>query len=642
MAEKIIRVRRKRRIRSFPGGEGFPGLRHHFSAKRIAVAIVTVVLAVVLGIVLFTYGSKAYNGWLEDRLLRRAEGMLAAKDFNGARQSAREVLELHRNSLRAYQILADATEKQNLEETVSWRAQIARLQPDNIDSQLNLASAALRFSQIDLARTTLERVPRAARDQAVYHVIAGWLARAEGNIAEQERQFAAASQQEPNNDLYRYNLAALQIHSADPAKAAAARASLEQLSQSASFRTGALRALLTDAVDRNDLPGADKLAQDLQMSPQVAFSDYLLCLNFYRKLDEKKFNALLEKVKPVAARDPVNLATLMGWMNENGLAAEVLKWMDKLPSEATDKPPASIAVAEAFADLKNWSRLRRWTRADSWENMEYLRLAYQAFAAKQSRQSASAADAEFDSLWRAARDSAYNQPDREVRLARLATKWNLQIESEELWSHLATDPGTRREALEALVHLYRSNNNLSKLYGALQRLHEISPNEVAITTSLARLGLNIDHNTRQAQELAREAYEQAPNDVSCAVTYAFSLYGIGRTTEGLQVLKKTPPGSLRDPHAATYVAVLLLDDNQAEAAKEYIQIAKRGPVYIEEKRLLEDELAKITGVSATPTPSPSASATPTPSPASSASPAPGSPAKPGSTPAASVSPVRRL
>ena len=598
--------------------------------------------AVVLIIILFSYGSKVYNRWLEARLLNRAEAMLTKKNFNGARRSAREVLELHRDSLRAYQVLADATEKQNLEETVSWRAQIARLQPDNIDSQLNLASAALRFNQIDLARKTLERVPRAARDQAVYHVIAGWLARAEGNVAEQEQQFAVAAKQDPDNDLYQYNLAALQIRSPDPVKNADARKSLDRLSQLSQFRTGALRALLTDAVDRNDLAAADKLAQDLQMSPQVSFSDYLLCLSFYRKLDEKKFNALLEKVKPVAARDPANLATLMDWMNDNALAADVLKWMDKLPADATDKPPVSIAIAEAFADLKNWSRLRRWTRADSWQSMEYLRLAYQAYAAKQSRQSVAAGDAEFDSLWRAARDAAYNQPDSEARLARLATKWNLQIESEELWSRLSNDPAIRREALEVLARLYRSNNNLSRLYGVLQRLHDTSPNEPAITANLARLGMNIDQNTKQAQELAKEAYERAPNDVNCAVTYAFSLYGIGRTSEGLDVIKKIPRELLRDPHAAAYVAVLLLDDNQADAAKEYIQIAKRGPIYVEEKRLLDDELAKTTGASATPpptlSPSPSSSATapsPAPSPAATSSPGPTP------SPGKSVSPSRK-
>src|SRR5207245_6687305 len=318
----------------------------------------------------------------------------------------------------------------------------------NIDSQLNLSSAVLRFGQLDRARKTLQSVSPDARNQAAYHVVAGWLARAEGNFTEQEQQFAVAAKKEPANDLYRFNLAVLQIRSPDPQKRDKAREALERLSQVQPFRTGALRALLNDAVDRNDLETADRLAQDLQMSEQVTFTDYLLCLSLYRKLDEKKFEALLEKVKPVAARDPSNVALLMDWMNENGLAEEVLKWMDKLPTVATARPPSAVSIAEAFGEVKNWSRLRRWTRSGSWSDVEYLRLAYQAFAARQSRQSS--ADAEFDSLWRAAERATNEQPDSEIKLARLATKWNLPIEAEQLWSRLSRNPPTRREALDAL------------------------------------------------------------------------------------------------------------------------------------------------------------------------------------------------
>ena len=540
--------------------------------------------------------------------------MLEKKDYRSANEAARQVLQIHPDSLPAFYILAEASEKQNLEESVSWRAQIARLLPNNIDSQLNLASAALRFGQIDLARRTLDNVPKSARDLAEFHVVAGWLARAEGNLAEQEQQFAAAVQKDPNNDLYQFNLAALQIHSTDSEKSSKARATLGRLSQTQPFRSGALRALLNDAVDRNDLQAADKLAQDLQMSQQVTFGDYLLCLNFYRKLDQKKFDALLEKIEPVASRNPSDLSQLMDWMNENGLPEDVLKWMEKLPVETTARPPAAVSIAESFAEVKNWSRLKRWTRSGSWTGMEYLRLAYQAYAARQSRQTS--ADAEFDSLWRAAEHAAGDQPDRELQLARLATKWNLPIESEELWSRLSRNPPTRRESLDALYRLYRANNDLKKLYDVLQRLHETSPNETAITANLARLGLNIDQNTKQDQDLAKAAYDRAPNDVNCAVTYAFSLYVQGRTSEGLDVIKKLSAESLHDPHAAVYVAVLLLDENQI-AAKEYIDAAKRGHIFAEEKRLLEDELAKTTGSTPSPTPSPTA----TPVPASTATPA---------------------
>src|SRR6267154_5289292 len=162
MPEKIRRVRRKRRSRSLPGVETFSSLRLHLPPVRAALYVAAATAVLLLIIFFGTYGSKLYGGWRESRLLKRANAMLDKKDFATANRLARQVLEHHRDSLPAFYILAEASEKQNSEETVSWRAQIARLQPDHIDTQLNLASAALRFGQIDLARKTLERVaPRA-------------------------------------------------------------------------------------------------------------------------------------------------------------------------------------------------------------------------------------------------------------------------------------------------------------------------------------------------------------------------------------------------------------------------------------------------------------------------------------------------
>jgi hypothetical protein len=602
MAAKIRRVRRGGKVRLFSNLESF--LRRQLWPARLALVIGASALAVALGIISLNYGSKLYRGWHETRLLHRAAAMLQEEKFTQAAQNAREVLTLHPDSLPAFQILAEAAEKQNLEETVSWRTQIARLLPNNPSSQLNLASAALRFGQLDVARKALDHISPADRDTAAFHVVAGWLARAEGNFAEQEEQFAAAVKKEPSNDLYQFNLAALQIHSAEPKKSANARATLDRLSKLAPFRTGALRALLNDAVEGNDLAAADNFAQQLQMSQQVTFGDYLLCLNFYRKLDEKRFHVLLEKVKPFAVRNPSDLASLMDWMNNNGLAAEVVKWIDKLPADKTASPPVSIAIAEAYTNVKNWSRLKRWTGRGLWGEAEYLRLAYHAIAMRQSRQSA----AETEALWRSAEQAAYEQPERELDLARLASKWNLQEESEQLWLRVAKNPPMRRQALDALARLYRANNETGKLYDVLQRLHESSPNEAPITADLARLGLNIDQNTKQSQDLAQEAYNRAPNDVDCAVTYAFSLYRLGRAAEGLEIIRKLLAEQLHDPHAAVYVAVLLLDSNQAEAAKEYIDAAEDGEIYIEERKLLEDARTKL----AAATPSPSASASPAP------------------------------
>jgi len=375
----------------------FLGLEYLFQRPtRLAAIVAALAIAFLLGVFFFSYGLKLYDDWHQTRLLRRASALLQEGKLTKAAQTAHELLARRPDSLPALYVLAEAAERENLEEAVGWREQIARLLPKDAESQLNLASAALRFGKLDLARQALDRVPPSDRDGAAFHVVAGWLARAEGNLAEQENQFAAAVKEEPTNDLYQFNLAALRIHSGDPEKTAQARDTLQRLSKVAPYRTGALRALLNDAVGNNDLAAADSFAQQLQMSTEITFNDYLLCLNFYRKLDEKKFRPLLEKVKPFAARDPSNFAALMDWMNQNGLAGDVVKWIDKLPAAKVNSPPASVAVADAYATTKNWSRLKRWTRTGAWGDSEYLRLAYQAIATRQSRPRTGNASDEFE------------------------------------------------------------------------------------------------------------------------------------------------------------------------------------------------------------------------------------------------------
>lgn len=612
MATHVRRVRRKRRH----------DRRRSLFAGRTTLYATAIAAGVLLGFLCLNYVPRAYESWRESRLLKQASALLQKQDFDGARNAAQRMLEIHPDSLAAFHILAEATEKQNRSETVAWRAQIARVLPHNLDAQLNLASAALRFGQLDAARRALDDVTPPDRDKAAYHVVAGWLARAQGNDADVEQHFAAAVKQEPANDLYQFNFAVLQIRSPDSEKSASARETLLRLKKVGGFRAGALRALLSDALQRSDLEQAESLAQDLQMTQQVTFADFLLCLEVYRKLDEKKFSALVEKVKPVAARNPADVAQFMEWMNKNGLAAEVLKWADKLPPEIATAPPSSGVIAEAFTKVKNWSRLKRWTRGGNWGDSEYLRFAYQAYAARQARQSA--ADAEFSSLWNSAERATSDDPEHEATLARLATKWGLVSEAAALWKRVAKNAPLRREALDALFRIHRVANALPELLQVAKQLHESSPRETSLTSNYALLALLLGSNTEEAQQKAKEAYEAAPADVNCAVAQAFALYSAGRTGEGLAVLAKLSADDLHAPHAALYMALLLLDNGEPEAAKEYIEAAQTGPLYIEEKKLLDEALAKV---SVAP-PSPPMTPEETPVPAETPAPVPTSPLAP--------------
>ena len=600
MAEQIKHPRHGRVRQLFLGLECC--FQRQLWPARLAVMVALVAVALLVGVLLFNYSSKLYENWRQTHLLHGATALLQEGKLSKATQTAQELLRRRPDSLPALYVLAEAAERQNLEEAVSWRGQIARLLPKDVESQLNLASAALRFGKLDLARRALDGVPSSDRDSAAFHVVAGWLARAEGNFAEQEEQFASAVKREPKNDLYQFNLAALQIHSADPEKSTKARDALQRLSTVGPYRTGALRALLNDAVARNDLTAADNFAQQLQISPEITFGDYLLCLNFYRKLDQKKFRVILDRVKPFAARDPSDLASFIDWMNQNGLAGDAVKWIDKLPEGQLSSMPTYVAVADAYATVKNWSRLKSWTRTGMWGDSEYLRLAYQAIATRQSRSRSGDPNTDFETLWYSAEQLASEQPERELALARLASKWQFEKESEELWQRVAVNPPMRREALEELRRLYRKKNETAKLYDVLQRLHETSPNEAPITADLARLGLNLDQNTERSRQLAKEAYDRAPNEVNCAVTYAFSLSRLGRNADALAIVQNLPPDQLHDPHAGVYVALLLAEANEIEPANEYIAAADGERIYPEEQKLLDEAKTKLAIASATPSP----------------------------------------
>lgn len=612
--EEPAHAEQKRGRQSLSGTESF--FPRHFQPARVVVAVVALAIASLLAFAVVTYGLKLYQNWRENRLLDRATALLEQGELSRAAQMARELLARHPDSLAALSILADTAERQNLEEAVSWRERIARLRSKDPESQLNFASAALRFGKLDVAREALTRVSQKDLDSAAFHVVAGWLARAEGNFAEQEEQFAAAVKKEPNNDLYQFNLAALQIRSKDPEKSNNARDALERLSKIAHYRTGALRALLNAAVDRNDLASADNFAQQLQMSPDVTFGDYLLCVNFYRKLDGKKFRQLLERVKPFAARDASDLAALIDWMNQNKLAAEVVEWIDKLPPTQLSSPPASVAVADAYATVKNWSRLKRFTGRGNWGDADYLRLAFQAIAIQHLRSGiGSSATSEFRKYWQRAYELSENESQRQLMLARLATKWQLESQAEELWLAIEKDPSMRREALNNLRRIDRSNGDTTKLYEVLERLHEISPDEAPITADLARLGLNLEQNVERSHQLAKEAYDRAPNEINCAVTYAFSLYRLGRNAEALDIIQSLSPDQLHDPHAAVYAALVLIDGGQLDAARKYIGGAGNDGIYPEEKGLLDEAKARLIAASAPPSPGespvvPAASGTP--------------------------------
>src|SRR5260370_38992093 len=84
------------------------------------------------------------------------------------------------------------------------------------------------------------------------------------------------------------------------------------------------------------------------------------------------------------------------------------------------------------------------------------------------------------------------------------------------------------------------------------------------------------------------------------MTSEFVLDRLGRNAQRLEIIKKLPPSQLHDPHAAVYVALLLVGANQLDAAKEYIDATDDGKIYPEEKKLLDEVRGNLSMTASSP------------------------------------------
>ena len=71
MAEHVRRVRRRRRVKRARSG------RLQFTPARLAICAASLIAGFALGWVLLTSGPKAYRGWRESSLLKRALELMA-------------------------------------------------------------------------------------------------------------------------------------------------------------------------------------------------------------------------------------------------------------------------------------------------------------------------------------------------------------------------------------------------------------------------------------------------------------------------------------------------------------------------------------------------------------------------------------
>ena len=140
-------------------------------------------------------------------LVRAANELLKADDFEKAEQKCRQALELNKNNAQAHYALACCLEPRGmLEEATSHLFEAVRFDPNYIDAHYNLAQAMFRMSKSDDAIKHLSMVVQLEPNHVKAQNSLGAILLTKGMAKEAEAHLSAAVSLDPNNVDARYNL----------------------------------------------------------------------------------------------------------------------------------------------------------------------------------------------------------------------------------------------------------------------------------------------------------------------------------------------------------------------------------------------------------------------------------------------------
>jgi hypothetical protein len=121
---------------------------------------------------------------------------------------------------------------------------------------------------------------------------------------------------------------------------------------------------------------------------------------------------------------------------------------------------------------------------------------------------------------------------------------------------------------------------------AFSRNYRDTPQNTGAKNNYAFLLLLLDVSDGRAQELARQAWVDAPLQPDIAATYAFACYKIGRTDDGIRAMEQLAERYREEPAIALYYAALLSQEGHSEEATQYLARADGSPGLLPEEQAL--------------------------------------------------------
>ena len=552
--------------------------------RWLLIAAAIAVLGVVAAI-----GWRAFQHVRKERIVARARTFIDKKDWGQAMIAVQWALQVNPRDVAVNRMMAELAETVGSPQALFWHRTVAELEPTVFANHLKWAESALRFKSLSMAEEALTNVDEAGKKTAAYHELAARVAQARNQPAEAEKHFAEAVRIEPGNAKYQFGLSSARLESPDAAVRNEARAAIEALKDQAAFRRQAHRTLITDAFRNKEWKKGFLLAADLQAIADAPFEDRMLLLDLLRKFERPELHAFLMDVQEQASSSPENIATVLNWLNRNTMALIAVDWSKRLPVDMRTRNPVPAGIAESYINLKDWDHLKPLVAEGNWEYFDFMRLALHARVLREQGDTLTSRN-----QWNAAVKAASGRPEALERLSEFAGKSNWKNEMVDVLWQVARSKSGQAWAFTGLQREYSEDGNARGLLNVATRMLEVNPKDFVAQNNVAALSLLLNTNMDRAQTLAREAYVQHPENAGVAATYAYALHLLGRTEEGLKIMRGLDEKLLSIPAFAGYFGILLVDSSTPAEARKYLEIAQKGRLLREESELVAKAAARLT------------------------------------------------
>ena len=270
-------------------------------------------------------------------------------------------------------------------------------------------------------------------------------------------------------------------------------------------------------------------------------------------------------------------------------------WLHSLPEEVRRTATVDMQTADALFAVGDIKGLGAQLRKGAWGDHEHLRLALVAYVSR-SRADESTAR----SYWRTALGTASGDRSRLEQLETLARRWEWPAERAEALARLYENNPADTEAFAQLMSYYRSAGRTAELVSVLRAYLSAHPDDENQRAGFAYYSMLSGLNITRAYVAAQEAYRAAPNEPTCQLVYAFSLWKQRRAGEAWDILESLRGGDGQLVPASLLRAAVLADLRRRDEAAKALQTFRAEGALPEEASiatLVASKLRELDGVS---------------------------------------------